>query len=407
MHASGPSLFGRIGVGVAVLGAMLGTMLGDPEASRQAEETRPPIVQTVQPEVSYVGDAVRRASRALAPFGLDAPELLSSLGYVTFSVQLDRAHLLNGGSSSGLAVEPGTRITTELHRRAVSLSARPSLGWRVDWAPDAEIQRLAYDFERGQFRVDASGLGPDFIYEDIITDKTNQHLRRRLPWAMQQPGYDPWSDREIERNVQALVDLLRRSSGGAEEASGLGVDHLSSPSITLSFRVPETKTIPLEGGRLSARLEEGTTIDLSASFTGPVSQPRLQSLVLHFHRPLEVAQGTGERRSSVRKIDVHRATLTPGGQIELDYELGAEQLADGVKAVFALFALMAAPRANVGGLRQTRLEFARRDVQQRIDTEIEPQLIEVIRQNDGALPGLSLSDVFGVGASSPSVPGSE
>lgn len=78
----------------------------------------------------------------------------------------------------------------------------------------------------------------------------------------------------------------------------------------------------------------------------------------------------------------------------MDYQLGPEQMVDGVKALFTIFALMAEPRAQVD-LRSTRMEGARAKVEARIDADVEPQLFQLIRANDGAIPGLSLIDVFG------------
>jgi hypothetical protein len=381
MHSGGPSLFGRIAVGtVAVVGVMLGSILGDPSAmtGRRTTETR--IEQSAtQGEASFVTDVVRRATEVLGPLGLDRDQVLRAMSDASVTVQMD-----------------GTRFRAWIHRGGVTLTAQPSLRWDVDWVPHAHISELAYDFTRGSFRAEATGVGPDAAYNWFIGKQANERLRARLPAPMQQPGYDLWADPNIERHLQSLFDLVRTSRPDHTRATRPIVEGMSDPEVSLSFVLPETRTIPLPNGEFTARLEKGTRIEVAAQFDGAVNDPTLHSIRIHFDRELEIAKGDGVERSLFRKIDVRSATIRPGGQIELDYELGAEQVIDGVKGVFLLFVLMSEPRAHLPAIERTRMESARRDVQHKIDSELEPKLIDVIRENDRAIPGLSLSRIFGV-----------
>jgi hypothetical protein len=384
MQAGGASMFGRVGAGIAALGVVLGTMLGDPGATSNRAVSEPTPIEVTetrtqsQAEATFVSDVVRRASQVFAPFGLDRDEVLRAMTNASISIDLE-----------------GTRFGASIHRGGVVLSAQPSLEWTVDWAPDAHIARLWYDFGAATFRAEASGLGPDAIYERIITNKANEHLRSRLPPAMQQPGYSLWSDPDLPQHLEALFELVRASRSGTAQGAPLA-DGMSNPSVHLSFTVPETRIIPLADSGYSAELKRGTRIDVTAYFEGAVADPRLDDVRISFSDALEIARDDGRHRSGLRKIDIHSATLRPGGQVELDYELGPEQAIDGVRAAITLFVLMAEPRAHIPSFERTRLQSLRGDVQQRIDRELEPRLIDLIQRHDRAVPGLSLVEIFGV-----------
>jgi hypothetical protein len=47
-------------------------------------------------------------------------------------------------------------------------------------------------------------------------------------------------------------------------------------------------------------------------------------------------------------------------------------------------------------MQPTRLEGARADIAKKVDGTIEPGLAKLIREHDGAVPGVSLMKVFGV-----------
>jgi hypothetical protein len=231
------------------------------------------------------------------------------------------------------------------------------------------------------------------MYEHFATSAANDKLLPRLPAPMREPGYDLWADPRIEHHVQTLIDLVRSSDAGGA-VSSRDVRGLSSPSLSLSFSLGEGATLPLLDTPYDVTIQRGTRLDIYGDFTGPVTSPNLSSLTIRFNQPIEVAP-RGASETSLRKIEIRSITIEPGAQIRMDYVLAPEQMVDGAKALVALFVMMAEPRA-VPHIERTRMEGARRQVEERIDRDIEPKLAAAIRSRDGALPGLSLADVFGI-----------
>ncbi len=395
MHAVG-ALFGRRNVGIAVVGALMGTLVGDTPAmtGRGPPPTEIRIEQSVpHREASYVAGAVRQASRALAPLGIDQLDVLRSMTSASISVDVDGDHLLQEPGSSGLEIRAGTRITARVSHTGFQVTANPGFPWRLQGAPDPDIEALSYDFATARFDVTASGWGPDAIYEYLATTQANEGLVSQLPSEMQRPGFDLWKDPQIERHLQTVIDLLRSADPGTgDQQVGRG---LSSLSVSLSFAVPHRAIIPLPDSDYSAEVKEGTWIDLSASFSGPLDGSRLESITVRFSRPLEVSPGRAHD-SMLRKMDVHSVTLSEGGQIDLDYELGPEQVFDGVRALVALFAMAAEHRPVDLSFERTRMERLRARVQAQIDGEAEPKLAQLLRSHDSAIPGVSLVRLFGL-----------
>lgn len=383
------------GTGIAVAAAMLGTMLGAPEASnRQADGAPMTEVVYQQPtgtEVSSLANAVTKVTEMLAPLGVSEREAVDALEYATFSVELEGGTLLEGN----LQIEPGTRLAINIHRNGVSIDATPAMTWNADWVPDPEVRRLSYSFDSGTFTADAEGFGPDGWYESAVESAASGHLKRFMPPAMQEPGYDPWTDPDLERHVQGIVDLLK--SSGVSNAAGDSA--VSAPRLSLSFTVPRTLRVDLPNCDYSAWLDAGTRLYVSLSLEGSVSDPRLESLDVRFSgHPMEVSEGT-ERDAVLHRMDVDAARLLPGGEVELDYELGSEQAVDGVRALFTLIAIAAEPRLAHGAqnMERSRHDGLRDGVQARIDDDVEPAIVELVRANDGAIPGVSLVDVLGIG----------
>jgi hypothetical protein len=370
MHASGAMLFGRIAAGVGVVGVVLGSLLGDPTAMTGTNRTTETQVdhRTAQKEASFVADIVGRATEIFAPFGLDRDQVLRSLTDASVAVNLD-----------------GTRYSASVSRGGVRVAVQPSLQWSVDWMPDPHISSLAYDFSQARFSAQASGLGPDGIYSDFVADQANESLRPLLPRAMQQPGFDLWADRDIEQHLQQLFNVVRTSRPVIAGTSRPTMDGMSRPEVSLSFVIGEARKFRLPDSDREVKIARGTRVDVSAAFDGSVSDPRLSNIQIHFDRPVEISG-----------LVLHSATIRPGGQVDLDYELVAEQVVDGLHALVVLFAAMSDPRVDVSQVRRTRMEGFRREVQQRIDNDLEPRLIDVLREHDHAIPGLSLSRVFGI-----------
>lgn len=393
LQSFGASLLAKAGA-VAVGAAILGTMLGAPQASNRVADG-PPMTQVVyeQPtgtEVSHLTNALSKVTGALAPLGVSEQEVVDALDQATLSIELDGGRLLEGE----LEIQPGTRLSINLRRNGVTISARPAMTWTVDYVADPEVRSLTYDFDSGTFHADAEGLGPDGLYEYAVESAATSELKGLMPPAMQRPGYDPWTDPDLERNVQGMVDLLK----GSDVSEVTGQSAVSSPRLSMWFTAPRTMRFDLPDCDYSAWLEAGTRIQVSLALDGAVDDPHLEGLHIRFAgHPVEVSKGE-ERDAILNKMDVHGIHVLPGGDVELDYDLGTEQAEDGFRALVTLLAVAAEPRlaGEVHSMPRSRHDALRERVQDRIDEQVEPALADLVRAHDDAIPGVSLLDVIGI-----------
>lgn len=393
LRALGASKFGRRATSLAVVAAVFGAMLGDPTATTNnpgptieavAREPQGSEIRTITETFVGIGELI-------APGGIPREEVFSRLGHLSFSVQLDDG-IAPGEDGTGLAAAPGTRLQVNINRGGFSISGSPAAEWRVDWRPDPEVRSIRYDFDDAGFTADASGFGYDSWYEESVADATNQRLRPRLPPAMREAGYDPWTDPDLEANLQRIVDLFR----GGDATSGA---KLSAPHFGLSFRVNEDQRIriPTPDGHAYAYVDAGTTVRFHARTTGPLEDVQLDSIHLSFSQPIEIMEGE-ERDAVMARMDLNGVTIRPGADVTLHYDLGAEETLDGIKGLGLLFLVAAEPRLIYSdvSISPTRLHGARADIQARVDGRLEPRLIELIRENDDLVPGFSLTRVFGI-----------
>ncbi len=396
-----PHLAGRFAKGAAVAGVLLGAIVGTQLASPTPASAPAPVVVTA-PAPTEAGRSVRAlfgdVARAL-PAGQSLREVLSDVGSVTFSVRADRGLTAVG---SKLEVDPGTSIAARLDRSGLSFSANPGVGFAIDWLPDATIERVTYDFQTARFRAVATGLLPDSFYTSRLEAMANEKLAPYLPAAMRQPGYDPFTDPALDANVAHIVDAL---SSGTEArptrapSGDVDVDlaRISAPALSLDYVVAEAREVALPGTDLAARFAAGTRVYVSTSTTGSIGDPQLSSLEVRFSQPVVVAPA-GEPPGAFKRIEVSSLRLSPDAQLTMQYELGPEQVVDGLRALAVLFAVAADPRVatRVGPMSATRLESVRGEVQARLDADVEPRIVALLRAHDHAIEGRSLLEFFGV-----------
>lgn len=393
-RADGASRFGRA-VRLGVTAAMMGALIGVPGSS-PTNNPGPRIEQVA--EAPPQGNEVETFSAALAEIGetfapgLTREQVLSRLRYASFSITLDDG-LVPGPDGTGLEAPPGTRLQVRIDRGGFSIVATPSVQWRADWAPDPTVRSIRFDFHTGTFSADAEGLGLDSWYENSISSLADEHMRPRMPAAMQEPGYDPFSDPELETRLQQVVDLF---SGTASEASRSG--SASSPRFGFGFTVPDDVTLPLAETGSEANIAAGTRVDFDARLAGGFSELRLDRINVDFSEPVGITKA-GESDAVLARMDLSQFSLQPGGQVSLQYRLGPEDAVDGVRALGLLIAVLAEPQVAMRSdihFSPSQMEGLREDVQERIDGELEPRLIEMIRDNDEAIPGMSLMRFFGL-----------
>ena len=212
------------------------------------------------------------------------------------------------------------------------------------------------------------------------------------------------SDAADASDAQALdraIATLRNFSGG--KTSGAPSLPFTDPSGTAVLRFSEEVRTELDGG-MELIIPSNTTFRMSAELDGDPQAPRLDELVV-----TASGQGVTVRRTEgfapeLTTVHVQRLTLRPGGEIEADYELFLEQAIDGGISAFRLFAAVVAMGSGDPGAAgllsgpppDTCLSGVRAEVDEIIRTEVQPQLIDRIRDNDDAIEGWSLCDVLDI-----------
>lgn len=393
LRSAGASWLGRVGVGVGVAAVVLGGLVGQPGAMTERPGPTVEQVATQAPrgdQIHKMSDALRSVGALVAP-NLTREMVAENLRNVTVSVQLDEG-LVPGPDGTGLEAPPGTRLEITLGNHGFTIRAQPAVVWHADWLPDPTVRSVSYSFRTASFTADAEGPGPDSWYESSVASAVDERLRPQLPSVMQAPGYAPFADTQLEDRLQAVVDLF---VGSASETSRSAPS--SAPGVAFSFRVPEDARVPLGDGESYAWIDEGTIVDFSTRLDGSFSDLSLRSMQVRFSQPVEIMKGE-ERDAILSRMELSGLTLRPNAEVSLDYRLGPEEAVDGVRALALLIAVAVEPRARYSNveLRRTEMEGLRSQVQERVDGQLEPRLVDLIRDNDAAIPGISLIELFGV-----------
>lgn len=361
-----PLLFGRSVVALAAAGAITGAVIGSLDAGPRDHAPRTELVASAHPgtEVADAGAVLGTLLKLIAPQGIDRQTILNALGHVALSATID-----------------GRRYDAYLTRESLSINASPGMSFPVDWLPDPSISTLTYRFDTARFEADGT-------YANLIIDRANDRLLQRLPKPMRAAGYNPFFDPKLEANLQQLIDAV-----GASGGSGAGGLSISAPEIRFDVTLPNEVRLPLDDAGHVAVIREGTRADVSFTASGTIGAPRLESLYVHFSRPVNLGEGMGG-------IEIHAITLRPGGQVELEYQLTPERMVDGLRALFLLGAVAVEPRlvftARTGELEPTHLDGFRAKVQTELDGKVEPAFRNFVRAHDGDVPGLSLLSFFGI-----------
>jgi hypothetical protein len=325
-----------------------------------------------------------------------APVVVES---VHAGAEIPTARTLARGSWGELRADAGTRIEVSAHGSTIDIRATPGLTVDANYVPDFRVARMTYDVHTRTFEVDANGPGPDFVYRRAATWIANHSLVDLLPPELRAPG--PQGSSALSRAVL----VLDRVTGGDGPSPASAASDLVAPSGSISLYAPNEIRHQLDNGML-AIIPAHTTFHVSARMTGPVGQPVLASGNIHISgQGVTVRQTTGTF-ASLNGIVIRGAALGPGGQIALEYDLLAERAIDGgVGLVRLLAALAGAHNGDPSGLvalhqpqPPARLNSIRAEVDAELQSRLRPALIDLVHENDGAIPGFSLSAILGLGA---------
>lgn len=362
------------------------------------------------------------ADAKAAPAGLpeNADDVKQSIDQVGVSVTDTKGDVIGQYGPATIKILPGTRLHAGVGRGNLHISAQPGLYADVNWAPDATINSLTYDFATASFRASAEGLGPDGLYSKAASWAANRYFKPKLPAAMQKAGYDPKKDPDGLQTLKELGGLFDMGGGGgatgewgtpkADKDGGKGGvesavvaglhqagKRFTDPGVDLSFHLLDEVKTPLMGGEAELVIAKGTSCQVFSSFKGPVDKPVVSSIDLRAHgKGIEIHKTKGFA-ASIQGLEIHSVRILPGGKVKFEYDLIPEQLTDGVVALFTLFAAAAGDRSALNRpMPRARFEEIRKDVDKQLEGEAGPALVGLIRQYDKAIPGMSLVEAFGL-----------
>lgn len=296
-----------------------------------------------------------------------------------------------------LTAGANTRLSASVSDYGLTLRANPPLTFDPKPGPSFTISSIHYDFASARFSVDAQGVGPDSAYSALASWAANRYLTPLMPAAMQRPGYCPRNDPNLVQTLQGIA-TGRGSVGGAGPSGSIGLDDFERPTLHASIRTGAELRVPVADGKAEVTVPAGSGFDLTCDMTGPADRPEISQVRLNSwgQHGITVAQTQG-LGAGIAGLEIRGATLSRGGAVSLDYELIPEQLLQGGYALLALFGAAAGdPSLLNRPMPDVRLEGVRRSVDARIATEVGPQIVELIRRNDTAIPGFSLVQALGL-----------
>jgi len=325
-------------------------------------------------------------------------EIQDSIDYAGISATSVRGRSLGSFNGVDVSMAAGTRMRASVGHGSLSIGADPGLHASIPWAPDATINSLRYNFHSGTFTASAEGLGPDGLYSKAVAYVANKYFKPKLPAAMRRPGYSPGSDPQALETFKSLggifdIDPSSAVPGGEADGPAEFVD----PSAELGFHLDSAIKMPIAGGEAEMEIPAGARFGLNASLKGDARQPTVKSVSLRAHgSPISIRKTEGIF-ASLQGLDLNGITILPGGKLSLDYDLIVERMADGAVALFGLFAALAGdPSALNGSFPRTKMEGLRKTVDDKIAADVQPQLIALLQQYDKAIPGISLTQAFGL-----------
>lgn len=300
-----------------------------------------------------------------------------------------------------VSFDAGSRLSAHLGYGGLTFSTQPGILVQVNNAPDVRIQSVRYDFTEGRFIADVAADGFDVfgligrVGKWKVEQVLDKKLKPLLPSAVQRPGYSAQRDPDLPGTLGQMQKMFDFAGGATAPGGGGMAGKLSQPSASLDVAMPEELRVPLGDSGLELLIEKGTSLDLNAQGKGSAEQPTLSSLSL-------MAGGRGIRVLPIagsfkefKELDMRSITVRPGGQFDFDYDLSAEGMISGLAGLVQLLG-MAAGQPVSGQVPDVKLDFVRKEIDAKLQSEVPPRFAAFIKQYDGLVPGFSLSKLFAV-----------
>lgn len=314
--------------------------------------------------------------------------------------------VLHHDSHATVTLPAGCELSAWLDDGGVQFHASP--GVHIATAgPGINVTDVRYDFSDARFHATANDIAPVNLgithfdlagfFRHYVTTQLEETLdktfRPLLPAKMAHPGYSIHGDRDLQGTIaqlRATVDRVEHKGGGGRPhaAGGPGVKDLEASAI---IDAPSDLRVPLGHGFVGT-LRAGTRITLDAKSVGAPPHAVLNEVDLKIDHPgFEVVSTKHGVGAALSTLNLLGAKIKRGGHFEWSYTTGPEDLLEGLA-----LAGEALGGANASSMKvpNVRIQVLHQKIDAVLNRAVSQHLADILRKNDGALPGLSLSSLF-------------
>ncbi len=329
---------------------------------------------------------------------------------ITVGGQLPANRVLHeGGEGDRVSTGEATHFTVGVARTGLWATFSPGLlirpgDWLTRWGTGGvELSGLNYSFQSGKCSIDAdTGVAGDVLdwFMDVqarVETTIGDKFRAALPARLRQPGYDPYTDKELPTLLQQIVGSMGSLPAAGGGPSGDVLNEVQKPTISAFFNLKKSR-LPLDES-YELVVDERASVSVTAHLSGTAKQalqdPFIQKLDLSA-REIKV-----EHKSAgmIAGIQVHGAEFGPGLALnDLRYDLGLEGAASLGKLLLLMAQLRTGQDLGVRDQDAVRLEGLRKDIDAKAKEKLPELLRQQVREHDGAIPGYSLARMMRVKA---------
>lgn len=281
------------------------------------------------------------------------------------------------------------------------LQVTPGSFWSRMATGGVTVSSLYFSFRSGKADLTLdTGLAGDVLdvfmdFKDLVEGKFATAIEGVLPARIRTPGYDPYTDPDIAGLLQSVVGAMGTAmpKDGAPSQGPSLTDRITKP--TVSARVsPKPLEVKLDD-KMVLKIEPGASVELTANLKGTLkdalSTPKVASLLLSTSEVSIEHEVAGK----LAGIDIRSARFGADLSLEsLDYALGLETGLGALKALGALFQIHTGTDLGIRDLNSPELPSIRAMVDEKARAKVPDLLRDMVRQNDKAIPGVDLTDLF-------------
>jgi hypothetical protein len=270
--------------------------------------------------------------------------------------------------------------------------------------PDMELTSVSFNFTTGLFGWQATG--PNYAWwlghaKDKLTAGL-AGLFGAMPPPMRTPGYNPFSDANIQGNLATFFSSLSSSSAPANSAPA-GTPNASGLATSATFTL--RGEIRQDSGRMALIVPSGTEVTVRVNLSGGVPKNLKEIRVSSVDLELRGSGGGGSNvafrlgDADFPLIFISSATFSSGGHLNFSYSLVSEVGETFWRMLLAATAVASGQGDKVGENATASKDPALRAVVDNlIHSDVEPLLRHLIVANRHAIPGIDLGEALGLGS---------